>query len=193
MTHCDEPTLLECHSNTFSSISTWEHTLPSDIQTSSYSGVLNRLSHSMSFSFCQTSGKERSFTEPHTVTPTKKTFRRGAVVVCMRLFSFSPQRSLWSLVLTEEEAGHLSLQHCWWPAERNPTFVHLNRLLSQQGSVYWSFVPFWHQIYYLRWWIMSHDKMCTKRMARPMLSRITMQIMMVFGPLKRQDTYELRG
>lgn len=28
----------------------------------------------------------------------------------------------------------------------------------------------------------SHDKMCTKRMARPMLSRITMQIMMVFGP-----------
>lgn len=35
---------------------------------------------------------------------------------------------------------------------------------------------------------MSHDKMCTKRIARPMLSRITMQIIMVFGPLKRKGT-----
>lgn len=35
---------------------------------------------------------------------------------------------------------------------------------------------------------MSHDKMCTKRMARPMLSRITMQIMMVFGPSSSKDS-----
>lgn len=34
----------------------------------------------------------------------------------------------------------------------------------------------------LRWWTRSQDKMCTKRIARPMLSRMTMQTMMVFGP-----------
>lgn len=50
-------------------------------------------------------------------------------------------------------------------------------------------MTFWRDVKacYLRRWTTSHDKMCTKRMARPTLSRITMQIMMVFGPLKRRE------
>lgn len=40
---------------------------------------------------------------------------------------------------------------------------------------------------------MSHDKMCTKRMARPMLRRMTMHIIMVFGPSSSKDSAGTSG
>lgn len=96
VTNCDEGELRPC----FSSVSTANILIQTtcspdfNMQTSSYSDLLNCFSHSMSFSLSNL-WKERSFTEPHAVTPTN-TYRRAAAVCGRHLFLLSGLFDLWS-------------------------------------------------------------------------------------------------
>lgn len=90
--------------------------------------------------------KERSFREPHTVTPTKP-FRR-AVSVCKRLYPpSSPLLSgLFDLWSSLRRRRAISLQHCWWPAAKQhgllsltyskAMFIGFVYLISLQGLTY---------------------------------------------------------
>lgn len=88
-----------------------------------------------------------------------------------------PFTSLWALVQTAVEAGPLATAPMVTCGKKSDIF-----------DPSW-FVPFavrWKRAYPRRRQT-PHDKMCTKRMARPMLSKMTMQIMMVLGLLRRKE------
>lgn len=160
----------------------WEHTLPSSpdfiTQTPSYSDVLNPFQSFNVLQFVKPLEREELHRASH--SHTDKNLKRSCG--CLREASFSPQRSV-RLISGPHwgGGGSPSLSNTAGDLQHRFVFLFFSGLLSltyKKGSVFVNLYIF----YYLRRWTMSHDKMCTKRMARPMLSRITMQIMMVFGP-----------
>lgn len=109
---------------------------------------------------------ERSFREPHT-----DAVREAVRLPPQRSWRWSPNRGggIRSLSDPAGDLQEINMDYCNHPQQKLLTLV----------SVCVSFIV---DMTYLRWWTMSQDKMCTKRMARPMFSRMTMQTMMVFGP-----------